>query len=130
MMIDSHQHFWSLARGDYPWPDESVAPIFRDFGPQDLIELLETTGISQTVLVQATDSIAETDFLLDIADQSSFVKGVLAGSILTIPPRPRFWKSLAPTKVARALSDSYRAIPQPPHQTRDDRCRVFRIATS
>lgn len=96
MMIDSHQHFWSLARGDYPWPDESVAAIFRDFGPQDLIELLETTGISQTVLVQATDSIAETDFLLDIADQSSFVKGGVGWVDLDNTAAPTFLEIPSP----------------------------------
>ena len=29
-MIDAHQHFWRIARGDYAWMDESVAEIRRD----------------------------------------------------------------------------------------------------
>ena len=36
-MIDAHQHFWRLSRGDYAWPNDSVAPIFREFGPDDLL---------------------------------------------------------------------------------------------
>ena len=66
-MIDAHQHFWRLSRGDYAWPNDSVAPIFRDFGPDDLLHLLDAAGVQRTVLVQATDSVAETGFLLDLA---------------------------------------------------------------
>ncbi|WP_353535475.1 amidohydrolase family protein [Cognatishimia sp. WU-CL00825] len=77
MIIDSHQHFWQLSRGDYPWPDESVMPIFRDFGPNDLKPLLAETGVKGTVLVQATDTAAETEFLLRLAGKTDFVCGVV-----------------------------------------------------
>lgn len=77
MIIDAHQHFWTLARGDYPWPDVTVAPIFRDFGPTDLAPLLSQTGVIRTVLVQATDTVAETRFLLDLATETEFVAGVV-----------------------------------------------------
>ncbi|TCL10315.1 L-fuconolactonase [Shimia isoporae] len=77
MIIDAHQHFWTLSRGDYPWPDESVAPIFRDFGPADLAPLLSNAGVDRTVIVQATDTVAETEFLLDIAEQTEWVAGVV-----------------------------------------------------
>ncbi|WP_171102087.1 amidohydrolase [Ruegeria sp. HKCCD7255] len=83
MIIDSHQHFWTLARGDYPWPNDSVAPIFRDFTPDDLRPLLTRSGVDQTVLVQATDTVAETEFLLDIARQTGFVAGVVGWVDLT-----------------------------------------------
>ncbi|MDC0737791.1 amidohydrolase family protein [Cognatishimia sp. SS12] len=77
MRIDAHQHFWTLARGDYPWPNASVAPIFRDFGPKDLAPLISVAGIDETVLVQATDTVAETEFLLKIATQTPWVAGVV-----------------------------------------------------
>ncbi|MEP3427927.1 MAG: amidohydrolase family protein [Roseibium sp.] len=77
MIIDSHQHFWALAGGDYPWPNESVAEIFRDFGPEDLEPLIKATGITKTVLVQATDTIEETEFLLDIAARTDWIAGVV-----------------------------------------------------
>lgn len=85
MKIDAHQHFWTLARGDYPWPDDSVAPIFRDFGPDDLAPLLAGTGIERTVLVQATDTVAETEFLLDLAARHAFIAGVVGWVDLTAP---------------------------------------------
>ncbi|MGR3712868.1 MAG: amidohydrolase family protein [Shimia sp.] len=77
MIIDAHQHFWTLSRGDYPWPNETVAAIFRDFGPEDLLPLLTTAGVDRTVVVQATDTVAETEFLLDIAAKTKWVAGVV-----------------------------------------------------
>ncbi|SMP16524.1 amidohydrolase family protein [Shimia sagamensis] len=77
MIIDSHQHFWKLARGDYPWPNETVAGIFRDFEPADLAPLLTKSDVDRTVLVQATDTVAETEFLLRIADEVPWVAGVV-----------------------------------------------------
>lgn len=80
MRIDSHQHFWSLARGDYTWlqgDDAALAPLRRDFLPADLAPLLAATGTHRTVLVQAADSVAETDFLLSLAAQHDFIGGVV-----------------------------------------------------
>lgn len=84
-MIDAHQHFWRLERGDYPWPNASVAPIFRDFGPEDLAPLLKRAGVERTILVQATDSLAETEFLLQFAAESPTVAGVVGWVDLAAP---------------------------------------------
>lgn len=77
MRIDAHQHFWSLARGDYGWLTPALGPIHRDFGPADLAPLLAQHGIERTVLVQAAPTQAETAFLLDIAASTPFVAGVV-----------------------------------------------------
>ena len=77
MKIDAHQHFWSLARGDYGWLTPDLAPIYRDFLPEDLSPLLEKTGIEGTVLVQAAPTVAETDFMLALAAKHSAIKGVV-----------------------------------------------------
>jgi L-fuconolactonase len=77
---DAHQHFWRLARGDYAWlrPDlPALAPICRDFLPADFNPLRQAAGVARTVLVQATASVAETDFLLELAAATPFVAGVV-----------------------------------------------------
>ncbi|WP_062209385.1 amidohydrolase [Aureimonas sp. AU12] len=76
-MIDSHQHFWKIERGDYGWMDESVAPIVRDFMPDDLRPLLARAGITRTIAVQAAETEAETRFLLDLAEETDFIAGVV-----------------------------------------------------
>jgi L-fuconolactonase len=76
-MIDSHQHFWRLARGDYAWLTPNLAPLYRDFEPADLAPILQRHGIAGTVLVQAAASRAETDFMLALAGRCGFVRGVI-----------------------------------------------------
>lgn len=76
-MIDAHQHFWQLSRGDYDWPNDTVAPIFRDFGPGDLAPQLAAAGVTQTVLVQATPTVEETEYLLRLARTTDFVAGIV-----------------------------------------------------
>jgi len=75
--LDAHQHFWRLDRGDYGWLGPHLAPLWRDFMPEDLRPLLRRTGIARTILVQAAPTEAETDFLLDIAAGTDFVAGVV-----------------------------------------------------
>ncbi len=75
--IDAHQHFWTLARGDYGWLTPALAPLYRDFGPADLRPLLAQAGIARTILVQAAPTTAETRFMLDIARDTDFVAGVV-----------------------------------------------------
>jgi len=78
--IDAHQHYWRFARGDYAWlrPDRAeIAPLCRDFLPDDLRATLQTHGVEQTVLVQATDTEAETEFLLDLAAAEANIGGVV-----------------------------------------------------
>lgn len=77
MKIDSHQHFWTIARGDYGWMSPELGPIYRDFGPDDLTPLMEAAGIDKSIVVQAADTVAETEFLLGLAGQSDAVAGVV-----------------------------------------------------
>jgi len=77
MRVDSHQHFWLLARGDYGWLTSEVAAIHRDHTPTDLEPLLRAARIGRTVLVQAAPTAAETDFLLRLAETTPFVAGVV-----------------------------------------------------
>jgi len=85
MRIDAHQHFWSLARGDYGWLTPALGPIHRDFGPVDLAPLLARHAIISTILVQAAPTEAETAFLLDIAAKTPFVAGVVGWADFDAP---------------------------------------------
>ncbi|MEP1585360.1 MAG: amidohydrolase family protein [Tateyamaria sp.] len=77
MIIDAHQHFWQVARGDYGWLTPELTALYRDFMPADLKPLLSQDGVGASILVQAAPTVAETDFLLRIADETPFVLGVV-----------------------------------------------------
>jgi L-fuconolactonase len=76
-MLDSHQHFWKVDRGDYGWLTPELGSIHRDFLPDDLAREMRRAGMTRTILVQAAETEAETDFLLEIADKTDFVAGVV-----------------------------------------------------
>jgi len=84
-MIDAHHHFWTTRRDDYGWlrPDDPV--LYRDFGPDALAPLLCAAGVDRSVLVQAAPTLAETQWLLDIARRTEFVAGVVGWAPLDAP---------------------------------------------
>ena len=75
--IDAHHHLWQVARGDYGWLTPKLAPIYRDFTIADLETLLDRHQIEGTILVQAAPTEAETAFLLEQANATSRVRGVV-----------------------------------------------------
>lgn len=75
--IDSHQHFWIFDPVRDSWIDESMQRIQRDFLPQDLSPVLERNNFKGCVAVQADQTEAQTHFLLDLAKQNDFIKGVV-----------------------------------------------------
>ena len=77
MIIDSHQHFWHYDPVRDAWIDESMRIIARDFLPKDLKPILKESRVEGCVAVQADQSEEETHFLLSLAVQNPFVKGVV-----------------------------------------------------
>ncbi|TNF19433.1 MAG: amidohydrolase [Rhodobacteraceae bacterium] len=77
MIIDSHQHFWKLDRGDYGWLTPDLAPLYRDFQPDDLAPLLQEAGVDGTIVVQAAATVAETEYMLSLADRHAWILGVV-----------------------------------------------------
>jgi len=89
MRIDSHQHFWKASRGDYHWMGPAVPVLCRDYLPEDLQPLLAKNGIDKTILVQAAQTKAETDFLLGLAIQHDFIAGVIGWLDMDNPNFPK-----------------------------------------
>ena len=77
MYVDSHQHFWKLSRGDYSWMTPDMKVLYKDFFPEDLEPLIKQKNITKTVIVQAADTVAETEFTLSLASKYEFIAGVV-----------------------------------------------------
>jgi len=85
MHIDAHQHFWIYDPRGYEWIDETMTPLRRDFLPSDLQGELQREGFQGSVAVQARQSLQETRWLLELAEQFSFILGVVGWVDLRSP---------------------------------------------
>ncbi len=77
MKIDSHQHFWEYNTTEYGWIDEMMHLLKSDFLPGDLQTELTKSGYQGSVAVQARQTIEETRWLLELACENDFIKGVV-----------------------------------------------------
>jgi|SRR6185503_19691536 len=76
-LVDSHQHFWQVGRFDYPWMTPEIDVLCHDYLPGQLEPILQRNGVHQTIVVQASNSVAETKWLLGLADQNQLIAGVV-----------------------------------------------------
>ena len=77
MVIDTHQHFWRYQPKKHSWINDRMKIIRRDFLPQDLIKIFNENKINYCVAVQADQSTSETNFLVELSETHSFIKGVV-----------------------------------------------------
>lgn len=118
--LDGHCHFWSLSRGDYDWLQGQggpLEPLRRDFLPTDYPDPQPSL-----IVVQAAPSLAETDFLLNLARGNAQIAGVVgwvdlasdtaAGTIAKLAQDPRF-KGVRPMLQDIADTDWLLRVPHP-----------------
>jgi L-fuconolactonase len=75
--IDAHHHLWRYSAQEYAWLDEPMKELRRDFLPKDLIREIAAAGIGGTVAVQARQTMEETRWLLQQADECHAIRGVV-----------------------------------------------------
>ncbi len=95
MLLDAHQHFWQFDPVRDAWITEDMAVLRRDFLPADLAPVLYQNGLDGCVAVQADQSETETRFLLDLAQQNTFIRAVVGWADLSAPDicaRLEYWK--------------------------------------
>lgn len=125
MIIDAHQHFWQLHRGDYGWLTPDLTHLYRDFMPDDLAPHISQHDVKGTILVQAAPTIAETAFLLEIADQTSFVLGVIGWVDFESQTAPNDIKQLAKNPILIGLRPMIQDIADDDWMLREDLTPAF-----
>ncbi|MGP0223668.1 amidohydrolase family protein [Paenarthrobacter sp. NCHU4564] len=90
-MIDAHLHLWSLETfvtggvRPYAWLGPQHGPLFRSFQEDEAREVLEAAGMRGAVLVQADDTMADTESMLAVAARQPWVLGVVGWVRLDAP---------------------------------------------
>lgn len=77
MKVDAHQHFWRYDAAEYGWITDSLAALRRDFLPADLAREQAAVGFDGSIAVQARQTLAETEWLLGIAEEHPRVLGIV-----------------------------------------------------
>jgi L-fuconolactonase len=99
--IDAHQHFWQFNAVRDSWITDEMSVIQKDFFPNDLKPVLQQNGFDGCVAVQASQSEEETHFLISLASENDFVKGVVGWIDLqadTVEERLEEYKSIPVVK--------------------------------
>lgn len=125
MKIDSHHHLWTLSRGDYGWMSPALGPIYRDFEPADLEPHLKAAGIDKTIIVQAADTIAETEFMLAIAKKTPWVAGVVGWVDMESDTAITELQRLAASPLLKGIRPMIQEIADPDWILRPSLDRVF-----
>ncbi len=124
MNIDSHQHFWRYDPQRDGWITQEMSILKRDFLPEDLIGELRSNDFDGCVAVQADPSEAETEFLLNLAEQDgSPIHGVIGWVDLLSPKLPDRLASFSRFKKFRGLRHMVQSEPGDRFMLREDFCR-------
>ena len=113
MTIDAHQHFWRYDAREYGWIKPGMEVLMKDYLPADLQPLLQATDVEGTILVQARPKLAETEWLLALAAETPFVKGVVGWAD---PCDPQLFEQLERLTAGSKLAGIRYSLAQlPPH---------------
>lgn len=77
MVVDAHQHFWEYNPQHHGWISEDMAAIRRDFMPGDLAPVYAKNEVAGCVALQVDQTEEENQFLIGLAADNSFIKGIV-----------------------------------------------------
>ena len=77
MRIDSHQHFWKYHPQKQDWISDDMAVLKQDFLPAHLKPLLHQQQLDGCITVQCEQHTDEINFMLQLAKENSFIKGIV-----------------------------------------------------
>jgi len=76
-IIDTHIHVWNFDKAVYPWLDGNTTILNRTYHIEEVEIERKQTGIAEGVLVQASNNLEDTDWMLEVATNTDWIKGVV-----------------------------------------------------
>ncbi|HSV13190.1 MAG TPA: amidohydrolase family protein [Tepidisphaeraceae bacterium] len=120
MIIDAHHHFWRHNDREFAWISDAMSIIRRDFLPGDLQQAIGAAGVDGVISVQARQTLDETNWLLDLADQNAFIQGVVGWVPLVSPTVGDDLERFAQRAKLRAVRHVLHDEPDDDYCLRDD----------
>ncbi|MEY2917672.1 MAG: hypothetical protein RIS73_1386 [Bacteroidota bacterium] len=76
-IIDTHIHVWNFDKAEYDWLKNDTSILKRTYHIEEIETERNALGITGGVLVQATNNTEDTDWMLEVADKTEWVKAVV-----------------------------------------------------
>jgi len=99
-IIDTHVHIWNFEKAEYDWLKNDTSILNRNYDIEELLAEVKTTAITGGVLVQAANTYEETNYMLQVANATGWVKGVVGWMPLQDP-------SFTATAIREYLANPY-----------------------
>lgn len=113
-IVDSHQHLWAISERPYEWLSPDLEILYRDYRMSDIQQSLDAAGIGSTVLVQASDSYADTFAMVSEANANSQIVAVVGWVAMDRPAEARIaldaYRELGVVRGIRALTHGYEQL--------------------
>lgn len=76
-MIDTHIHIWNFDKAEYAWLNGNTSILNRTYTLEELEQERLAAGVKQGILVQAANNFEDTDWMLENAASTDWIKGVV-----------------------------------------------------
>ena len=94
--LDAHIHLWRFDAEQFAWLDPATSSaIRRDFLLDDLAQALASANVDAAIAVQACQTVAETEWLLQCASETDQIHGVVGWIPLMDEALPAILEALA-----------------------------------
>lgn len=84
-LIDTHIHVWDFSKASYDWLQQADPLLNRNYAIEELQPQLADAGVTAGILVQAAWNLADTEWMLEVARRTPWIKGVVGWLPLTDP---------------------------------------------
>jgi L-fuconolactonase len=85
MIADTHIHAWNFGKAEYSWLDGNTTILNRTYSVDEIEAERKAIGIAKGILVQAANNVEDTGWMLEIAENTSWIAGVVGWLPLTNP---------------------------------------------
>lgn len=110
-VIDAHLHVWNPAAPWHEWPGADLPALHRPFLPDAMAAELARAGVAGAILVQAQPNDAETDWLLDLAEATPAIRGVVGWVDVKAPAAAARIAALAGRPMLRGVRPMLQDLP-------------------
>jgi L-fuconolactonase len=76
-IVDTHVHVWNFERAEYLWLKGDTSILNRSYHIEELEEERKKVGVTEGILVQAANNFEDTDWMLEVAENADWIKGVV-----------------------------------------------------